>query len=325
MILRPPRLPDEAAAVAALAYPDAPDWPLTAEELLHTDAHRPPQHRHLRLVAEQAGKLVGQGHLADPSVAAAPHRLRLRVSVAPAARGQGVGQALLAALHEQARAWGATELLTEAFDPDDHTLRFLRAAGYSEYHRRIHARLTVAHAWCEARQREIERRADELFALDLRVVSLRQLRLAESDADRRLYELDTALWRDIPFGVSGEPRSYEEFRAEELATPGFTPEAVFVALQARRWVGVCWLDRRPGGAHIAMTGVVAELRRHGLARWLKLHAIRWAYEKGVAELRTTNDAPNAAIRSLNAALGFVPTARELRLRAELGEPARRRD
>jgi GNAT superfamily N-acetyltransferase len=321
VILRPPRLPEEAELVAALAYPDAPDWPLTAAELLHADAHRPPQHRHLRLVAEDRGVLVGQGHLADPSVAAAPHRLRLRVSVAPQARGRGVGRALLAALHAQARDWGATELFTEAFDPDEHTLRFLRAAGYAPYHERIHARLVIAGAWTESRQRELERDADRLFALDLRVASLRQLRAAQPDADRSLYELDTALWRDIPFGVTGEPRSYEEFRAEELATPGFTPEAVFVALQGSNWAGVCWLDRRPGGAHIAMTGVVADWRRHGLARWLKLHAIRWAYEKGLAELRTTNDAPNTPIRALNAALGFVPTATELRLRAELAPAA----
>jgi len=318
VILRPPRLPEEAATVAALAYPDAPDRLLTAQELLHAEAHRPPQHRHLRLVAEHDGALVGQGHLADPSVAAAPHRLRLRVSVAARAAGHGVGRALLAALHEQARAWGATELLTEAFDPDEHTLRFARAAGYEEYHRRIHARLAVARGWSEARQRELEREADRLFALDLRVVSLRQLRMAEPDADRRLYELDAALWRDIPFGVTGEPRSYEEFRAEEITTPGFTPEAVFVALQARRWVGVCWLERREAGAHIAMTGVVADLRRRGLARWLKLHAIRWAYEKGIAELRTTNDAPNMAIRALNEQLGFEATMTEWRLRADLG-------
>ena len=58
------------------------------------------------------------------------------------------------------------------------------------------------------------------------------------------------------------------------------------------------------------------------ARWLKLHAIRWAYEKGVAELRTTNDAPNIAIRALNADLGFVPTSTELRLRAALGPDVR---
>jgi len=44
--------------------------------------------------------------------------------------------------------------------------------------------------------------------------------------------------------------------------------------------------------------------RPRLARWLKLHTIRWALERRAPEMRTFNDAVNEAILGLNQSLGF---------------------
>jgi GNAT superfamily N-acetyltransferase len=68
-----------------------------------------------------------------------------------------------------------------------------------------------------------------------------------------------------------------------------------------------------------ITGVRAAWRRRGLARWLKLHTIRFALEDGAAEMVTFNDAVNEGILRLNASLGFVESAVEIRYRRSLNE------
>ena len=55
----------------------------------------------------------------------------------------------------------------------------------------------------------------------------------------------------------------------------------------------------------------------GLARWLKLHTIRYALDAEFAELRTINDAINPAILALNRSLGFRPTAIDIRYQKDL--------
>jgi GNAT superfamily N-acetyltransferase len=67
----------------------------------------------------------------------------------------------------------------------------------------------------------------------------------------------------------------------------------------------------------SMTGVAREWRGRGLARWLKLHTIRWALERGAPELRTFNDAVNDAILGLNRSLGFRVATVEVRYRKEV--------
>jgi GNAT superfamily N-acetyltransferase len=57
-----------------------------------------------------------------------------------------------------------------------------------------------------------------------------------------------------------------------------------------------------------MTGTLREYRRRGLARLVKLAAIRWAAENGITALHTDNDSTNADMLALNEHLGYRPTA-----------------
>jgi hypothetical protein len=66
-----------------------------------------------------------------------------------------------------------------------------------------------------------------------------------------------------------------------------------------------------------MTGVVRRWRRQSVARWLKLHSIRYALETEADEIRTFNDVANTGMLALNRALGFEPLATELRVKKEL--------
>jgi GNAT superfamily N-acetyltransferase len=138
-----------------------------------------------------------------------------------------------------------------------------------------------------------------------------------ADAPRRLYDLDSTLWADIPFAISGSVPSFEEYLALELQDPDFLPEATFVALDGDNWIGLSALMSTPAGLLNSVTGVVRAWRRRGLARWLKLHTIRCALERGAAEIRTFNDDVNASVLALNASLGFAAVSATRRYRKEL--------
>ena len=59
-----------------------------------------------------------------------------------------------------------------------------------------------------------------------------------------------------------------------------------------------------------MTGTLRGFRRRGLARLVKLAAIRWAKEHGFEAMLTGNAESNTAMLDLNETLGYRPLARE---------------
>jgi len=83
------------------------------------------------LVAELDGEVVGMAHLAPSEAANATHRAEVqRVAVAAAARGRGVGRALMAAVEDEARRRGLSLLwLTTHEDADAEA--FYRSVGYT--------------------------------------------------------------------------------------------------------------------------------------------------------------------------------------------------
>lgn len=305
---------DEIARIVSAAYPD---WPRTGAEIAEA-ARRRGARFHQKFVAEESpGRLAGFGFLEVPDVAAAAGRLRIRVTAHPAQLGRGVGATLYAALEAEARQRGCTELCTEVLASHPRAGRFAADRGFVVYNRRIESRLRLDAIDPERIARAIDAHTDRLFPTGLRIASYRQLALAGESAARRLYALHSELWRDVPFGISGPDPSYESFLAEELGDPAFRAAGTFVALDGTGWVGLCAQSAAGDYLLSTMTGVVRRWRRHGLARWLKLHAIRHAFEAGVREIRTFNDAANAGMLALNRALGFAPVETDLRLKKEL--------
>jgi mycothiol synthase len=311
LALRDMRVPDDCAGVASVCTACCPDWPITADDVADEAARRPVERLHRALVALDGHALVGYGFVEEPDVAAREGRLRIRVLVAPERRGAGVGSSLYEALCRIGGAAGATEFVTEALADDAGAPPFLARRGFVEYHRR------VADVHPTAVGRAIDAQVDAFFASGVRIVTFRQLSLAHADAARRLYDLDTTLWADVPFGLTGAVPSYEQYVAAEIDHPDFLPAATFIAVDGDRWIGLSALVRRPGFLLNSMTGVLRPWRSRGLARWLKLHTLRHALERGAAAIRTFNDANNPAILALNASLGFRVAAVQLRYRKEL--------
>jgi GNAT superfamily N-acetyltransferase len=310
-------VPRDCDGVARLRSACFPAWPVAGDEVVAAEARRPSRRLHQASVAISAGALAGYGFVEEPDVAARPGRIRIRVLVDPGHRRRGIGQSLYRALEQRARSAGADELVTEAQADDADAPGFLARRGFAEYHRRLESRLRLAEADPAAIARGIDASTDAFFRTGVRIATYRQLAPALADAPRRLYDLDALLWPDVPFGVTGSLPSFDEYQATELADPAFLPDAAFIALDGDTWVGMCTLRNGPGFVLNAMTGVTRAWRSRGLARWLKLHSLRWALEHGAAEIRTFNDAVNAAILALNRSLGFRVASTELRYRKEL--------
>jgi GNAT superfamily N-acetyltransferase len=315
--LRPLEVPRDCEGLAFVLTASDPAWPMTAEAIAAIEQRRPPERLHIARVAIDDGQLVGYGHTGELGVSARPGRLRLRVVVHPQHRGAGVGATLYDALLVLAVQAGATELIGETTGHDGEARRFVARRGFAEFHRRIESRLALAELDTQAVGRGIDRLTDAFFASGVRVASFRQLQDATADAARRLYDLDAALWQDVPFGLTGSVPTFEQYQVEELSDPDFIAEATFVALDGDRWIGLSSLMHGKGFLLNAMTGVTRDWRRRGLARWLKLHAIRWALEGGAHELRTFNDSINDAMLALNRSLGFRVAGEIVRYRKEL--------
>lgn len=317
LVVRPMEVPRDCEGVARVRSACFPAWPVSGEQVVAAEARRPRERLHLPSVAVSGGALAGYGFVEEPNVAARPGRIRIRVLVDPGHRRRGVGRALYRTLEERARATGADELVTEAQADDADAPAFLVRRGFVEYHRRFESRLRLAEVDPATIGRGIDASTDALFPTGVRIATYHQLALALTDAPRRFYDLDALLWPDVPFGVTGALPSFEEYQATELASPDFLPEAAFIALDGGTWVGMCTLTDGRNYVLNAMTGVRRAWRGRGLARWLKLHSIRWALEHGAAEIRTFNDAVNDAILALNRSLGFRVASIELRYRKEL--------
>ena len=305
---------DEIARIITAVHPD---WPRTGAEMAAA-ARRRGERFHLKLVAENApGTLAGYGFLEVPDVAAAEGRLRVRVTLDPASVGRGIATALYDALESEARQRGTIELCTEVLASNPRAERFALARGFAVYNRRIESRLSLGTIVPGHIARGIDSHTDRLFSTGIRIASYRQLALAVATAPRHLYDLIVELWRDVPFGISGADPTFESFVSEELDDPAFSPAGTFVALDGVTWIGLCAQTSAEGRLMTSMTGVVRAWRRHGLARWLKLHSIRYALEVEAREIRTFNDAANEGMLTLNRALGFVPVETDLRMKKEL--------
>ena len=107
-------------------------------------------------------------------------------------------------------------------------------------------------------------------------------------------------------------RPLDAWLKQELHDPTFSHELSFVAVRPELndpltgpYVGYSTLMSNPAGFYvIGMTGVRREERGRGVAKALKVAAMRALAAAGGGEIRTFNDPPNRAMLNMNRALGF---------------------
>jgi RimJ/RimL family protein N-acetyltransferase len=125
-------------------------------------------------------------------------------------------------------------------------------------------------------------------------------------------ETRRALYELVRLGVLDEPDGehgfvpFERFDAE-LFEPFYWQwaDAQYLAVDGNVWVGLVNLQlRRPERAEMGITVVRRAYRRRGIARALKVLALRLAQERGITSVVTWNHVENTPILRLNASLGF---------------------
>ena len=219
---------------------------------------------------------------------------RGEVRVAAAARGRGVGSALLAELSAWARRLRYAELMGPVKEVDTESLAWTEKRGFAEVGR------------------------NSILALDLRTVDAPAVVVPEGielvtwaerpDAAAGMYEVAREAYPDVPGEEDAEIEPFEQWLSMDMQGAGDRPEATFVALAGDEVVAYAKLAlsrARPTVAMHDITGVKRAWRGRGIAGALKAAEIAWAKANGFERLETQNEERNEPIRRLNQRHGYV--------------------
>ncbi len=298
-------VPGDAAALAEINNAIYPDNPLTGEAVAARDRDRERAGPSGRWVAVLDGQVVGQGMFFQSGYEYAPGRFRVWVGVRPEARRRGIG----AALFDRALAGlapHAPQVLRAQVRADQRAgLAFLARHGFQEVMRQQESVLDVA-AFDPAPYAGLDER------LAAEGITIRTLAELESDAerDRKLYDLEWALFQDTPGVDTSTRRPFDEWVANEINNPRLPHDGYFIALDGSRYIGLThFWDRSaaqgPTAFAIGLTAVLPDYRRRGIATALKVRSIRYAQAVGCPTIRTASEEHNAPMLTLNTRLGFI--------------------
>ncbi len=285
------------ASLLSLGYPE----PVTPAQVREWRIHEPPGRVSYRVVAEDAdGWVIGYAHALRDSWAA-PGLFWVHVAVDPSARRHGLGARLYDDVASFARSHGAALLRAEARDALPEGLRFATRHGFSIERHIFESTLDLT-AFDETPFLSALASAQ---AASSRFFSLADLGDSE-DARRKLHALNEALVPDIP-GHDPAPRPFDAFCQQVFASDWYRPDGQIVA-GGDTWIGLTALGIFPAtrSAYNMMTGVLPGYRGRGIAKALKLLAVRCARSHGAAYIRTNNDSENAPMLAVNRALGYRP-------------------
>lgn len=125
------------------------------------------------------------------------------------------------------------------------------------------------------------------------------------DNQRALYELNKICSADIP--DRGEFYTFEQYVAQRIDVPVFSPDGVVVARDAEGgWIGFSATSLRPEGHALnEMTGVLRAYRGRGLSLALKVVGIRFVKAAGYRWIDTMHHPRNDSAIAMNRRLGFV--------------------
>jgi len=213
--------------------------------------------------------------------------------VVPAARGRGIGTAMLAELGALARAAGKAELEGELREHDGTSRAFLERRGY---------RVVGGERWVSLDLAGVDDAAPEPPP-GISIVT----RAERPDLTDALFVVAQEGTEDIP-GFPG-PTTFEQFRSIEIDRPTRRPEYFFIAVESEEPVGYATLDDFGHEAYNGLTAVRRAWRRRGIATALKRTQIAAAKRAGFRRLITGSEERNEAMRTLNAKLGYTPEPR----------------
>lgn len=305
-----------AIGIEAAVFNEAP---MALDEWLHDDRTHAEGYLFQREIILRDGQPVGYAEVMQNPYAYHPHKVEFRVFVYPDRDAPDIRPAYLAHMMAALRrdhpdlAAGLIALTSGMLSDKPEAVRFFAENGFEEVAREAISKLDVI-AFDPAPYAPLLAR---LRAEGIAITTLRELDAADPDCRQKLFDLDTAISRDIPSTGDKRPPEFGEWQARRLAGPGCDPDGWFIAVAGDQYVGESQgRITAPGLFEMGATGVRRAYRRRGIATALKVHAIQYARARGVAEIFTTNDSRNPMYQ-LNLALGFRPQPSWMRVEKAL--------
>ena len=303
--------PHDLTALRALHEQDGPSPTMDRAATQEADADHAGESLH-RFVAEEDGRVLGYSYLAR-SAWHPEGWVQCEVFVQPHARRRGLGSELLRLAVAHAQEGGAVSMTTWASGTRPEAERFARAHGFEEVQRFVTMTLTVA---------EADPAPLEALVAGARARGISLLTFADTGgtpgARRKLHELNRRLAPLLP-GNGDEFPSFEEYEREIIEADWFRAEGQLIAADGERWVGLVGLGFYEEGRQLRheFTAVDPAYRGRGVALALKAWSVQKAAAWGAHEIRTGNDASNAAIIGVNRRLGYRLTPGVVKLRRTL--------
>ena len=294
------------ASLARTSHRLNPERYPSVSELRHWDEvrRRPPMvYRSFTVEAVGAGTGVAYGELFTELDTVDPNYLRLGVTVDPDHQRQGIGRYLARVLESEARALGATRLWAQARADRPRDLSFGLQQGFEERRRTWESTLELPAPGYAA----VPRRAEGLAKEGIEFATLAEEGPGRPEVRTEVHRLFNAALADEPRMGPYTPSTLDQFVSFNLETPGFLPDAFFLARKGDRYVGVSNLEllaAEPGVLYQVFTGTLREFRGRGIATELKRRTVEYAQQHGFRAIRTGNDSLNAPMWAINEKIGY---------------------
>ena len=296
--------PEDYPAAVEIGNALYPEHPTTVErerfDWEHFDTRKYVRRRYLAV--DPSGAVVGDASLSHSPSSFHAQRFWVWIGVHPKWQRKGVGTALYAHLMVEFRGLDAIALRTSTRETMAETIAWLHRRGFKELSRGWESRLDLPSFDLAG--------FAEYWALPpgIAIVTFAEELAKDPDAVRTLFELDCDISPDEPRIDPFTRPDFELWSERLLKSPWFVPEAIFIAKDGDRYVGLSELfrnDAMPEVVNTGFTGVRREYRGRGIAWALKLRALDWATRHGYREVRTWNNTLNAPMLGINVKLGFV--------------------
>lgn len=292
--------------------------PEPMEEWKHDDQTRSKDYPYYREMVLRDGQVIAFVETYQNRFAYHPQKYECRIFVDPQHDAPDVRPAVLEFVLQRLADEDLIALQSGMLDDKPHAMRFFEEYGFEKVAEEKLSKLDVP-AFDTSRYAGLLARLEDEGIV---IMTLRQLQQRDPDWQRKLYDLDVTVNRDIPSTGEKHYPEFDEWLVSRLEAPHVDADGWFIALDGETYAGHSHgninRDSQPVQFITGVTAVRREYRRRGLATALKVRAIGFAQEQGVQEIFTTNDSQNPMYQ-LNLKLGFKPMPSWVRVEKRLKE------
>lgn len=276
----------------------------TVERMRHGDNTRRDDRYFHRIVCEVDGRIVNFGIYCQTWWSKRQGQYFINLLTLPEYRNQGIGTAFYDHVYNIISKRDDFKLiLADTREDNPQSIRFLEKRGFKQVMRYPRSHINVQAFESERYDGLISKLEKE----GIRFYNVNQLAEKYEDYQRKIYDMETEIDKDIPSPDPFDPMPFDEYQQQLFGSPTFYPEAWCVAVDNDHFVGLSalWKTTEQNKLATGMTGVRRTHRRRGLATAMKAQALGFAKGLGVVDIDTDNE-ENNPMYQLNMQLGFEP-------------------